>query len=137
MRTLLAFVTALPIVVSAGAAMGAGGSYTGNWPITVTHSQNSNGTYCLEVTDDGSFGWPHSGLAMLEINGQTLYGTFQLIGHDFTVTNEDPGGQGQNAGLVFVASAGNGKIGKGAYDEVYGGEEFDSGVATFGTKGGC
>jgi len=39
--------------------------------------------------------------------------------------------------LVFVASAGHGNIGKGAFEDVYGGEDFDSGALAFGTKGGC
>jgi hypothetical protein len=39
--------------------------------------------------------------------------------------------------LAFAASAANGNIGKGFYYGVYGGEEIDSGVLVFGTKGGC
>jgi len=39
--------------------------------------------------------------------------------------------------LVFVAPVVNGNIGKGTYDQVYGGEEFDSGVLMVGVKGGC
>lgn len=136
MKTLFALAVALQIVVSAGAAM-AGGLYSGNWPITVSHSQYADGTYCLTVTDNGSGGWPHSGGATLQIDGSTLYGSFQLIGPDFTVTISAPSGTGENAGLVYAATAANGKIGKGVYDEVYGGSECDSGVTVFGTKGGC
>jgi hypothetical protein len=135
MNILLALATALPMVVSAGAATA--GTYSGNWPLTVSQSQHGNGTYCVTITDDGSFGWPHSGLATLNLDGNQLFGTFQLIDHDLTITNEDPGGNGQNAGLVFVAHAANGAMTNGVYDEVYGGEEFDSGVLTVGKKGGC
>jgi hypothetical protein len=112
-------------------------SYSGNWPLTVTHSQHSNGKYCVTLTDDGSLGWPHSGGASVVVGGTPLFGTFQLINHLLTVTFEDPGGTGQNAGLVFVAPAAKGNIGSGVYDEVYGGEEFDSGVLTVGKKNGC
>jgi hypothetical protein len=137
MKTLLALAAALPIAATTSSAMAGGGLYSGNWPITVSHSNYANGTYCLTVTDDGSGGWPHSGGATLEIDGSTLYGSFQLIGHDFTVTITAPGGTGENAGLVYVANASNRKIGKGVYDEVNGGAELDSGVVDFGTKGGC
>ena len=36
-----------------GAAMAQ--SFTGNWPANVTHSQRSNGTDCLSLTDNGSY----------------------------------------------------------------------------------
>ena len=136
MKKLLSLVTALPMLLSAGAAMA--GTYSGNWPLTVTHAQHSNGTYCLTLTDDGSLGWPHSGGASLTGSGLNLtFGTFQLIGRSLVATIQDPGGTGQNAGLVFSAPAANGNIGKGFYDQVYGGEAFDTGVLAFGKKGGC
>ena len=47
------------------------------------------------------------------------------------------GANGQNAGLVFIASAGHGNIGNGVFDDVYGGEAFDEGALAFGMKGGC
>jgi hypothetical protein len=53
----------LPMLVPVSAAMAQ--SYSGRWPLTVSHSQRSNGTYCLTLTDDGSYGWPHSGPASL------------------------------------------------------------------------
>jgi hypothetical protein len=52
-------------------------------------------------------------------------------------TFQQQGGEGQNAGLVFTAPAKSGDVGKGVYEQVYGGEESDSGVAAFGTKGSC
>jgi hypothetical protein len=123
------------MVGSASAAMARG--FSGNWPLTVTQSQHSNGSYCLTLNDSGSIGFPHSGSASLTGPGGKLpYGTFQLIDHILVVTIQQPGGS-QNAGLVFIAPVGAGGIGKGAYDQVYGGEAFDSGALVFGTKGGC
>jgi hypothetical protein len=115
-------------------------SYTGNYPLTVTKSQHANGTYCLTLTDDGSLGFPHSGEASLsgeKVGGNLPYGTFQLIGQLLIVTIQQPGDSGQNAGLVFIAPSRSGTIGKGVYEQVYGGEEFDSGVLAYGAKGGC
>lgn len=131
-------VMALPILalaLTSSTAMAQ--SYSGKWPFNVTHAQRSNGQYCVTLTDDGSQGWKHSGEASVVIGGTQLVGTFQDIHGLLTVTIEDPGGTGQNAGLVFVAPAAKGILGKGVYDEVYGGEEFDSGVLTVGKKNGC
>lgn len=137
MKPFLSFASALPLaMVSASSVLA--GAYSGNWPITVAHSQHTNGTYCLTIKDDGSIDWPHSGYGSFSIPGDApLFATFQLIDHLLTVTVEAPGLTGQNAGLVFVAPAGNGTIGKGIYDEVYGGEESDSGIAVFGPKNSC
>ena len=136
MKTFLSLTSILSMVISANAATAV--TYSGNWPFTVTHSQRSDGTYCLTLTDDGSLGWPHSGYASLQDPfGNEYFTTFQLIGNLLTATAEQPGGSGQNAGLVFVAHAANGVIGKGVYDQVYGGEEIDSGKVAFGAKGGC
>lgn len=112
-------------------------NYTGNWPVTVTHSQRSNGTFCLTLKDDGSEGSRHSGEASLVIGSNKYpYGTFQVLNHDLVATIEAQG-YGQNAGLVFIGDASRGNIGKGVYDEVYGGEAFDEGALAFGMKGGC
>ncbi|MEI9931732.1 MAG: hypothetical protein WDM89_14630 [Rhizomicrobium sp.] len=126
--------------VSTGPAVAGKGGFTGSWLIAVSHSLHSNGNYCLKVTDDGSVGWPHSGFATLTGPGglNLTFGTFQVINRIFTVTMEEQGGEsGQNAGLVFSAPARAGGIGAGIYDQVYGGEAFDSGAAEFGAKGGC
>ena len=130
MATMLAIVA---FALTPGTAMAQ--SYSGNWPATVTHSQHSNGTYCLTLTDNGTDGWPHSGPAT--IVGSGLFGTFQVINGTLVVTIEVQGGTGQNAGLLFIASASNGKIGKGVYEDVFGGEDFDSGALAVGTKDGC
>ena len=136
MKMLLPLATAASLTVWAGAATAV--TYSGNWPLTVSHSQRSDGSYCLKLTDDGSLGWPHSGEAVLATPSDgDLYGTFQVIGHALVATIEQPGDSGQNAGLVFTGHASNGAVGKGIYDQVYGGEEFDSGKVAFGAKGGC
>ena len=125
---------------SAGAA--SEGSYSGNWPLTVSHSEFGNGTYCLTLTDDGSYGWPHSGTASLvsQVSGGTQpYGLFQVIDRTLVVTViQLNGGGGQNNSLVFIAPASDGNIlGRGVYDEIAGGETFDSGRLVFGMNGGC
>jgi len=128
----------LPMVASASAAMA--GSYSGTWKLIVTHAQHANGGYCLTLADNGSLGWRHSGQAALagaRVGGTLPYGTFQLIGHTIIVTIEQPGGTGQNAGLVFTGAAANGSVGSGLYDQVYGGEAADTGAVKFGPKGGC
>jgi len=143
-RILVAAVATTATLVSAGAAMahGINGStmvmpdshgYGGTWPVTVTHSQHGNWTGCLTLTDYGSNG----GTASLVIGSQKYtYGTFQVFNHTLVATIEAQG-YGQNAGLVFIGSASRGNIGKGVFDEVYGGEAFDEGALAFGLKGGC
>ena len=129
---------AVAILLAAPATTALATSYSGNWPIDISHAKYGDGTWCLTVKDDGSVGWPHSGYVSAQTpSGDILsFGTFQLIGRSFTVTVQEPGGT-QNAGAVFVAKASDGKIGKGIFDQVYGGEALDTGVAAFGAKGGC
>jgi len=137
-RILITIGITMAMAVSANAAMprdAMARSYSGNWPLTVTHSRGANGTYCLTLTDNGSLGWRHSGPA--SIAGVGNGGTFQLINNTLVATIQSPGASGQNEGLVFAASAAGGRIGNGVYEGVYGGEEIDSGVLAFGTKGGC
>ena len=114
-------------------------SYSGNWPLTVTHSAHGNGSYCLTLTDDGDIGWSHSGEASVDsqLTRELSDGTFQLIGRLLVATIDQPGGTGGNAGLVFISRAANGDIGKGVYEQVYDGGEFDSGEVVFGTERGC
>lgn len=135
-RTFITTAAALAALVSVSTA--ATVSYSGNWPVTLTHARAGNGTYCLTLTDNGSLGWEHSGPASLAGQGESFpYGTFQLIDHLLVATIQSESGTGQNAGLVFIAPASDGKLGDGTFDEVYGGEEFVSGALAFGTKGGC
>jgi hypothetical protein len=131
MKKLLITAAAMTSAAFVNAANAGSASYTGHWPLTVSDSQGFNGTYCLEVTDDGG-----SGLAYLEADNQTLYGTFQVVGSEIVITNESQG-VGENAGLVFVAQARKSKLGKGAYDDVIDGESYDTGAVAFGKKGGC
>ena len=134
-RLSAALALAAAVTLAPGAALAQG--YSGTYPVTISSSQHSNGTDCLTLSDGGSFGWRHSGTASLVIGSTKYpYGTFQLINHLLVVTIEAQG-YGQNAGLVFVVPTSHGSFGKGTYDEVYGGEEFDSGALAFGMKGGC
>ena len=151
LRTLISMAVATAIVVPANAAIArshspvlarifspAAVSYSGNWPVTVTRSRGANGTGCLTLIDNGGLGWPHSGQASLTFGSEKFTsGTFQLIDRDLVTTIQSQGGNGQNEGLVFAASAANGNIGKGFYEGVLAGEEIDSGVLMFGMKGGC
>jgi hypothetical protein len=108
-------------------------SYSGAWPVTVTDSQHSNGTYCLTLTENGSNG----GSASLVIGSQKFpYGSFLVINRTLVATIQAQG-YGQNAGLMFIGSARRGKIGPGVFEDVYGGSDFDSGALAFGMKGGC
>lgn len=104
-RILTVTVAVIAMVVSASPVMARGysdatsmlapdtHSYSGSWPVVVTHSQHSNGTYCLTLTQNGRNG----GSASLVI---TLVATIQAEGY------------GQNAGLVFIGSASRGNIGR-------------------------
>jgi hypothetical protein len=131
-RIVLTIAAAAAIFVAPSAALAAG--YTGRWPVTISHSHHSDGSYCMALTDNGSGGWPHSGSASL--GGSLSFGTFQVINHMLVATIEAQG-YGQNAGLVFIGKAQRGSIGNGFFEDVYGGEDFDSGALTFGMKGGC
>ena len=143
-RILIATVAALVLVASAGAGAMARGygaipmahSYSGSWPVTVTHSGHSNGTYCLTLTDNGSDGWPHSGPASVVIGSLNATGSFQLINNTLVATISVEG-YGQNAALLFIASASRGSIGQGVFEDAYDGQDFDSGALAFGMKGGC
>jgi hypothetical protein len=138
MKTLLAIAGALTMVVLANSACAQ--AFNGSWPLTVTHSQHANGTYCLTLTDNGGLGWRHSGGASLSgprVGGTLPYGDFQLIRHTIMVTIDSPGAQsGVDTTLVFTAPAQSGSIGTGVYEDAYG-ETIDSGVVAFGAKGGC
>ena len=128
--------TALPIAAFAlttNAAMAQ--SYTGNWPATVTQSQRSNGAYCISLTDDGSYGFTHSGEAVLNGENNPYGGYFTVVDGLMTVTFTYPSGEGDCCDFqVFTARASNGRIGKGAFN--YFGLT-DIGLVVFGKKDGC
>jgi hypothetical protein len=125
--------TAAAVVFSTSAAMANG--YSGNWLVTVSHSQHSNGTACLTLNDQGSDGWRHSGSASLIDGSQKYRGSFQVIDGTLVTTIQVPG-YGQNASLLFIGSAHRGSIGNGFFEDAYGGSDFDSGALAF-MRGGC
>jgi len=129
MKMILAL-AALSTFVSASAAMAA--SYTGNWPLTTSDSRGFNGNHCLSLTDDGSFGWPHSGFGMLD---GTNFASFQIIGNNIEVVVQDEGQEVE--GTVITARATRGSLGNGVFTIVLTGESVDSGKVAFGAKGGC
>jgi len=133
------------VVVSAGPAMARGyngnvmnafapasQSYSGAWPVTISHSQFSNGTGCLTLTGSGS-----SGSASLVFGGQKYpYGSFLVINDILVATIQEPL-YGQNGSLMFAAHARGGRIGHGLFENVEGGSNFDTGNLAFGAKNGC
>lgn len=131
MNKLLAMAMAAALATSARAA--APGFYTGHWPVTVSLSQHYDGVHCLMLIDNGSFGFPHSGSALL---AGTQNGVFQIIGRTLFVSLVVPGGGQEAATYVFTAPASDGMLGKGVWGYVQG-DPTDSGKAVFGAKGGC
>ena len=114
-------------------------SYSGNWPIewNVSYPRAFAGhhTFCLTLTDNGSVGFPHSGLAVLNGDGENhVSGIFQVIDNQLATIFLIPTDNGELDTLIFAAPATKGTAGKG-----FGEESFAnlSGTLTFGTKGGC
>ena len=122
-------------------------SFTGNYPVLETQVEGgiagtikgSNASYCLELTDDGSFGRPHSGTATLGgFNGGSLSGgEFYVIGKMIFVNFVVGDDNGEAAGLVLFApvNPSNGTIGTGILGLT--GGVPSSGLATVGAKNGC
>jgi hypothetical protein len=137
-RILIAALAATTIAFSGSAAMARGFNadahgYSGSYPVTVSRSQHSNGTYCLTLTENGD----KAGAASLIIGSQKFpEGSFIIVNHTVVATITAQA-YSQNAGLVFIGSADRSSIGPGAFEDVYGGSDFDSGALTFGMKGGC
>ena len=135
MKLFLSIAAALAILVSARASQAAGVSYTGHWPVIVTGSHHADGTYCLRLTQNrGRMG--QASLIGQRVIG-TLNGSFEIIGPTLVATLQTQSNTGQNAGLVFAARTANGTLGRGFFENVYGGEDFDSGNIVFGAKNGC
>jgi hypothetical protein len=127
----MTFVVAAFALTSAAMAQ----SYTGDWPATVTHSQRSNRAYCISLTDDGSYGAPHSGEATLIPNNSPYPGYFTVVNGLITVTFTFPSGEGDCCDFeVFTARASNGKIGNGVFNYL---GLTDIGLLTFGKKDSC
>ncbi len=129
MKASVILAAALSLAVSAGAALAGGTSYSGNWPVTVSKSQSTNGTYCVTLKDGGE------ATVVFQGNGE-LIGSFFVINRDMAMTFPVPA-LGQNFGLVFVAHAANGVIGSGIMDYVQGGAVGDAGIVTVGQKNSC
>jgi hypothetical protein len=106
-------------------------SYGGAWPVTITHSQRSNGTGCLTLTGSTS------GSASLVFSGQKYpYGSFLVMNGILMATITEPL-YGQNGALMFTVTARRGHPGHGLFENVEGGSNFDAGDLAFGTKNGC
>jgi small ligand-binding sensory domain FIST len=107
-------------------------SYSGAWAVTVTRSQRSNGTGCLTLN-----GSPSSGSATLVFEDEKYpYGSFLVLNGILVATIQEPL-YGQNGALMFIASAKNGHIGQGVFENIEGGSNFDAGELAFGTKNSC
>jgi hypothetical protein len=126
----LAAAAAVAVAFSAAPAMANG--YSGSWPVTITNSQRSDGTGCLSFK-----GYGRAGQASLVFGSQKYsYGSFVVVG-DLLVANITEPLYGQNGALMFMAHASHGHIGKGAFENIEGGSNFDYGTLAFGTKNGC
>jgi hypothetical protein len=121
--------------------------FTGDYLVSVTETQCGmfgnikcgNQSYCLELTDDGGFGRPNSGTAVLKsFVSSPLSRSFQVIGKTIMVSFGVGSGTGEADTVVLVApaTASTGQIGVGIYDLAAGGSEA-SGLATFGAKNSC
>ena len=143
-RTLIAL--AVPVFVFALAPSAAKAqSYTGNYPVAVTEAKGGiagtipigNVNFCLELTDNGDYGRPHSGTATLgDYEGGTLTGgEFYVLGNMIFVNFAAGSDNGENVGLVLFAPVINGKIGTGIFGDT--GGVPSSGMAKIGAKGGC
>ncbi|HLY02155.1 MAG TPA: hypothetical protein VKR56_06610 [Candidatus Cybelea sp.] len=127
-----AVIAATAIVFCAGPANARGGSYSGAWPVTITGSQFGNGTGCLTLTQNAS-----GGSASLVFDNQKYpYGSFVVV-NGILVANITEPLYGQNGALMFIAHASHGHIGKGVYENIEGGSNFDFGALSFGMKNGC
>ena len=122
-------------------------SFTGNYPVLETQVKagvggtikGANQNFCLVLTDDGSFGRPHSGTATLEgfDGGSLTGGEFYVIGKNIFVNFVVGSSTGEATGLVIFAPANatKGTIGTGILGLA--GGVPSSGLATVGVKNGC
>jgi hypothetical protein len=122
-------------------------NFTGNYPVLETQIKagvggtikGANQNFCLVLTDDGSFGRPHSGTATLEgfDGGSLAGGEFYVIGNNIFVNFVVGSSTGEASALVIFApaNASKGTIGTGILGLA--GGVPSSGLATFGVKNGC
>lgn len=121
---------ALSTALMSGSAVAA--SYNGTWPLTIAHSQYSNGNYCLTLSGSLS-----GGASLTGPLGNLPNGDFEVIGRNLVASIAQPYGGGFNAGLVFILPARNGTLGNGAYVDDNDGYLYDTGVVKVGRKNGC
>src|SRR5579862_2455279 len=95
---------ALMIAGSCNAALAA--SYSGSWPVTISNSKGSNGSYCLTLS-----GTTSGGASLTGPLGDLPDGDFVVIGRDLVASVAYPTGSGDNAGLMFIAPAAKGNLG--------------------------
>jgi hypothetical protein len=132
---IVTFMTAaLPILLFAAApsAAMAQNNYSGNWPATVTGTRFSNGTYCLTLSQSGSFGGAIGGSATWISNGEWV-GEFLVIDGVMMVQIFVTETAGQIGAQVWTARANAGNIGSGVFAGVAG----DNGKVVFGAKNSC
>jgi hypothetical protein len=145
-RTFIAM--ALPLLAFAiGPSAAKAQSFTGNYPVLETQVKGGiagtikggNQNFCLVLTDDGSFGRPHSGTATLESSdGSSITGgVFYVIGNNILVNFVVGSANGEASGLVLSApaNASKGTIGTGILGLT--GGVPSTGLATVGAKNGC
>ncbi len=133
LKRILAVAAPLGVMLASTAFAPLTVTYTGSYPVTISHAKVGDGTYCLTLDQTAKNGGSAS---LVEGTQKFPYGTFQIFNHTLVATIQAQG-YGQNAGLVFIGSTRRGNIGPGVFDEVYGGEAFVEGALTFGMKGGC
>ena len=144
MKMLHVLVSALPLVIAAGTVM-AGGSFSGNYQVKLTHDvypttqgytgHGPDSTHCLAISDDSSVGWPHSGYVLLD--GQN-YGQFAVIRNQVLIYIDVTGSGQEPASLTFSVSGKGGAIAKkGAYDLIQGGYSYDAADAAFAKVSSC
>jgi hypothetical protein len=134
-RRIITFLAAtLPILalaLTSGEAM-AQNNYSGNWPATVTGTRFSNGTYCLTLTQSGSFGGAIGGSASWVSSGEWV-GEFLVIDGIMMVQIFVTETVGQIGAQVWSAHASGGNIGSGVFAGVAG----DNGKVVFGKRNSC
>jgi hypothetical protein len=132
MKSRLMIGAALSAALWVGTAVAGSVSYNGNWPVTITHAQYYNGSYCLQLSGSTS------GAAELTGPLGDLYGNFEVRGRNLiAIVPLENGGCGCNSGEVFVLPAANDLLRDGTYAEDGDGEIDNSGEAKVGTKNGC
>lgn len=107
-------------------------SYSGTYPVTITHSQRSNGTGCLTLK-----GTSNSGQASLVFGSQRYPSGSFIVMDGLVVVNITQPLYGQNGALMFIGHTHHSQISKGVFEDIEGGSNFDFGDVAFGTKGSC